>query len=367
MAFGGPKTDSCIVGDWKGKHLGLFASSAGVYGDSDYFNVKLCRGRNMEDRLKFYLAPMEGITGYIFRNAWEEFFGGMDKYVTPFISPNTKKCFTTKEKRDILPENNQGKMVVPQILTAHPEYFIDTAKRLHAYGYQEINFNLGCPSGTVITKKKGAGFLAYPGELDQFLEVVFEEIYQKQKMKISIKTRLGIDREEEFYAILAIYNKYPLEELIVHPRVQKDFYKEPVHLDFLEKVLEKSRIPVCYNGDIFTPGLYGSFTERFPAIDRIMLGRGILVNPGLLEQIKTGKHTEKDNLYSFLNRLCKDYEKELSGEKPVLYKMKELWFYLAHSFTNYEPYAKNIKKAGRLLEYQNVVEWLFAEQELKLL
>lgn len=315
--------------------------------------------------MNFYLAPLEGITGYIFRNAWADYFGGMDKYVTPFISPNTKKCFTTREKKDILPEHNGGKYVVPQILTANAEYFIDTAKKLKEYGYQEINFNLGCPSGTVVTKKKGAGFLGYPEELDAFLEKVFEEIYQKEGMKISIKTRLGIEEEEEFTALLKIYNRYPLEELILHPRVQKDFYKKPVHLGLLESVLESSRAKLCYNGDIFTPKQYRKLVQSFPRIECIMLGRGILVNPGLLEEIKTGKPMEKEVLYQFLRRLCRDYEEEMSGDKNVLYKMKELWFYLGHSFEDSEACRKKIKKTDKLLEYHRIVERLFAERELR--
>ena len=315
--------------------------------------------------MKFYLAPMEGITGYIFRNAWADYFGRMDKYVTPFISPNTKKCFTTKEKKDILPEHNQGKYVVPQILTANTEYFIDTAKRLKEFGYQEINFNLGCPSGTVITKKKGAGFLGYPEELDAFLEKVFEEIYQKEEMKISIKTRLGMEDEKEFDQLLDIYNRYPLEELILHPRVQKDFYKKPVHLEPLGRIVENSQAEFCYNGDIFTPKHYRKLVQSFPAIECTMLGRGILVNPGLLEEIKTGKPMEKEVLYQFLKRLCRDYEEELSGDRTVLYKMKELWFYLGHSFEDSEAYMKKIKKTDKLAEYHRIVEELFAERQLR--
>lgn len=343
--------------------MDLFVTSAISNAALRGFDIKSYTGKRFS--MKFYLAPLEGITGYVFRNTWAEYFGGMDKYVTPFISPNTKKCFTTKEKKDILPEHNQGKYVIPQILTANAEYFIDTAKKLKAYGYQEININLGCPSGTVVTKKKGSGFLAYPEELDRFLETVFEEAYQKEKMKVSIKTRLGMEEEEEFYSILEIYNKYPLEELVIHPRVQKDFYKKPIHLDYFEEIHKNSKAKVCYNGDIFTPKLYMEFTERFPEIENVMLGRGILVNPGLLTEIKTGKPMEKEILYRFLEQLCKAYEEALSGDWNVLYKVKELWFYLAHSFTDYEPYLKKIKKANKLEEYQRVVERLFAEQELR--
>ena len=169
--------------------------------------------------MKYYLAPMEGITGYIYRNAYEKFFHNIDKYFTPFIVPNQSRSLKTKELRDILPENNQGMNIVPQILTNDSEGFIVTAKKLKQLGYNEVNLNLGCPAGTVVSKNRGSGFLALRDELDRFLE----EIYKIEDMKISIKTRIGKDTPEEFYKLIEIYNKYPLEELIIHPRTREDF------------------------------------------------------------------------------------------------------------------------------------------------
>lgn len=313
--------------------------------------------------MKYYLAPLEGITGFIFRNAWAEHFGGMDKYFTPFVSPNTKKCFMTKEKKDIIPEHNVGLPVVPQILSSQPEYFLDTAKKLKDYGYNELNLNLGCPSGTVTGKRKGSGFLAYPNELDEFLHEIFEAL-EKENMKLSIKTRLGFNNEKEFHKVLEIYNKYPLEELIIHPRIRQDFYKAPVRLDFFEEVYKTSKAPVCYNGDIFTPRLYREFTERFPDIDCIMLGRGILVNPGLLQQLTTSEKLTKEQIRPFLDRLLEDYKQDLCGDRPVLYKMKELWFYVGNCFENHEKYSKKIKKATKLSEYVDTVDSIFANEEL---
>ena len=314
--------------------------------------------------MKYYLAPLEGITGFIFRNAWAEYFGEMDKYFTPFISPNTKKCFMTKEKKDIIPEHNTGLPIVPQILSSQPEYFIDTVKKLKEFGYTEINLNLGCPSGTVTAKKKGSGFLAYPELLDEFLQTIFEEVLQKEQIKFSIKTRLGFNNEEEFHKVLEVYNKYPLEELIIHPRIRQDFYREPIRLDFFEEVYKLSKAPVCYNGDIFTPKLYHTFTERFPNINCIMLGRGILVNPALLQQIKTGIPLTKEKLRSFLDRLLDDYSNDLCNDRAVLYKMKELWFYLGNSFENHEKYSKKIRKANNLSEYTSTIDAIFANENL---
>lgn len=171
--------------------------------------------------MKIYLAPLEGITGWIYRSAVHECFGGFDKYFVPFIRPNQMGHLSSREKKDILPANNTGMRVVPQILTNRSEDFLRTAEKLKEYGYEEVNLNLGCPSKTVVTKRRGAGFLAEPKRLEVFLD----EIFGKCSIRISVKTRLGMEEAGEFSRLLDIYNKYPMEELIIHPRVQKDFYK----------------------------------------------------------------------------------------------------------------------------------------------
>ena len=170
--------------------------------------------------MKYYLAPMEGITGYVYRNSYKKYFNNIDKYFTPFIVTNKSRSLKSKELRDVLPENNKGMNVVPQILTNDSEGFIITCKKLKQLGYNEINLNLGCPAGTVVSKNRGSGFLAKREELDMFLD----EIFKISDINISIKTRIGKDSPQEFYELIKMYNKYPLEELIIHPRIQKDFY-----------------------------------------------------------------------------------------------------------------------------------------------
>lgn len=171
--------------------------------------------------MKYYLAPLEGITTYIYRRAYHQHFAPMDKYFTPFLVPHTKKGFSTKEKNDVMPEHSPGMNLVPQIMSNQAESFLHTVEKLKVYGYEEVNLNLGCPSKTVVSKGRGSGFLADPDGLDRFLD----EIFKKCDVKISIKTRIGKDDPEEFARLLDIYNQYPVEELIIHPRVQKDFIK----------------------------------------------------------------------------------------------------------------------------------------------
>lgn len=241
--------------------------------------------------MRFYLAPLEGITGYIYRNAYHTFFKPADKYFTPFIVPNQKGEFRSKERKDILPEHNKGMFTVPQILTNKSADFIRTAQQLAEYGYEEVNLNLGCPSQTVVPKGKGAGFLAKPEELDRFLEEIFDGL----SMRISVKTRIGKDNPEEFEELLRIYNRYPMEELIVHPRVQLDFYKNTPNWDVFAEAEVKSRNPLCYNGDIFSTEDYRRWREQFPSISSVMLGRGVLANPLLIEQLLT-EEKEQENL-----------------------------------------------------------------------
>ena len=310
--------------------------------------------------MKYYLAPMEGITGHIYRNAYEKYFHNIDKYFTPFIVPNESLSLKTKELRDMLPENNEGLNIVPQILTNNAEGFVLTANKLKQLGYEEINLNLGCPAGTVVSKKRGSGFLAYPEELDRFLD----EIYKINDMKISIKTRLGKERSEEFYNLIEIYNKYPLEELIIHPRTREDFYGNTPNLEIFKESLKLSKHSICYNGDIFTVDNYNKIVKEFPQVDKIMIGRGILANPGLIDEIKENKFITKEILKQFHDEIFENYTILLKEDKNAMYRMKELWGYMSHIFTNNKKYYKKIKKAQKAIDYKVAVNSLFAEQEI---
>ncbi|MFR9239622.1 MAG: tRNA dihydrouridine synthase [Clostridium baratii] len=310
--------------------------------------------------MKYYLAPMEGITGYIYRNSYEKYFGNIDKYFTPFIVPNNSRSLKTKELRDVLPENNEGMNIVPQILTNDSEGFIFTAKKLKQLGYDEINLNLGCPAGTVVSKNRGSGFLAKREELDKFLD----EIYKIDDMKISIKTRIGKDSPEEFYELIKIYNKYPLEELIIHPRTQKDFYGNKPNLEVFKDALSLSNNIICYNGDIFTKDDHDKLIKEFPEVDKIMLGRGILANPGLMNEVKNNIFIDKNTLKDFHDEIFNEYRELFNEDRNAIFRMKELWGYMIHIFSDNKKYAKKIKKAQKLDAYNDAISSLFEEQEI---
>jgi tRNA-dihydrouridine synthase len=310
--------------------------------------------------MKFYFAPMEGLTGYIYRNAHNAFFNNIDKYYSPFISANQSGSLKTRELNDILPENNQGLVLIPQVLTNNAKDFVHTSKKIKLLGYEEVNLNLGCPSRTVVSKNKGSGFLAKREELDVFLG----EIFSQSVTKISVKTRIGKTEPEEFYELIEIYNKYPIEELTIHPRLQKDFYKNKPNLKIFKEALSMSKNPICYNGDIYTVDDYKEFTAGFPDVGFLMLGRGLLANPGLVKDIKNNIKLDKNLLKDFHDRLYSDYKNVLFGDTNVLFKMKGLWFYMISTFSDNEKYAKKIRKSERLYDYDEAVSSLFREQNI---
>ncbi|HKM00391.1 MAG TPA: tRNA-dihydrouridine synthase family protein [Mobilitalea sp.] len=307
--------------------------------------------------MKYYFAPMEGITKYIYRNAHNSNFSNIDKYFSPFIPANKSESLKTKELNDILPENNQGLHLVPQILTNNAKDFIHTAKKLEHLGYNEINLNLGCPSGTVVSKNRGAGFLSKTEELDAFLA----EIYTSLSIKISVKTRIGRDQPEEFYKLIEIFNKYPMEELIIHPRIQKDFYKNKPNMTVFKDAMTLSKNPVCYNGDIFSASDYNEFITDFPEVTTVMLGRGLISNPGLIDSITYNTKLDFDKLKNFHDRIYEDYKRILFGDRNVLYRMKEIWFYMITMFPNSSKYEKRIKKSERFYDYEEAVNGLIRE------
>ncbi len=305
--------------------------------------------------MKYYMAPLEGITTFIYRKAYHKYFAPMDKYFTPFLVPHSKKGFSKKELNEVIPEHNEGMYLVPQIMSNSAEGFLDTVEKLKRYGYKEVNLNLGCPSKTVVTKGRGSGFLAKPEELERFLDT----IYNQADVTISIKTRIGKDSPEEFVRLLDIYNQYPVKELIIHPRIQQDFYKNIPNLEAFAYAYRESKNPVCYNGDIFSKHDYEKIVTRFPGIEMIMLGRGLTGNPGLAEELRGMDRVDGERLRSFHNQVLKDYMDLSFGDKNVLFKMKELWVYMGRLFPESEKLLKKIKKATDVKAYEQAVDEIF--------
>ncbi|SDB19831.1 tRNA-dihydrouridine synthase [Pseudobutyrivibrio sp. YE44] len=326
---------------------------------------------------KIYLAPLEGVTDSIYRRTFAEYYGGVDKYFTPFLSPNSTYKFTTREFKEIDPKKNDVTNTVPQLLTNNAEHFLWAAGEIAALGFKEINFNLGCPSGTVVAKKKGSGLLYYPEDLERVLDGIFSGLDSVCAAKgakapvISIKTRLGKAEPEEFYEILEIYNKYPISELTIHPRIQSDFYREPIRPDFFEYALTHSKAPLVFNGEIKTVEYIETTFDKYPGINGVMLGRGLIANPELALAYQERGLQEKSNITdgegscidmirfkAFHDDLLSQYIEILSGEKPVLHRLKEFWGFWAELFPEEEKTIKKIRKANKVGEYKSIFEEL---------
>ena len=315
--------------------------------------------------MHIYFAPLEGITTYPYRNLHHKYFGGVEKYFTPFLAPGPEQGMSVKEMRDVLPENNAGVPVVPQILTNRAGDFLLASKKLSEMGYREINLNLGCPSGTVTAKRKGSGFLLYPDDLDHFFDEVFSDAAVRNgEFLVSIKTRIGKNEVEEWPELMQVYNRYPIHELTVHPRIQKEFYKGTPHLDVFTDILKESRNPVVYNGDLFTVEKVKEFREKFPTVGTVMIGRGLIRNPALAEMILQ-EETEPEadilpRIREFHDALFEHYRETMSGDRNLLFRMKDLWSYMLAEVPDSEKLAKKIRKSQHVPEYLAAVEEVFA-------
>lgn len=310
--------------------------------------------------MNLYFAPLEGLTDAIFRRVHAACFGGADRYYTPFLSPNQNHKFSGREKREIL--ENGELPVVPQLLTNHAEHFLWAAGELAALGYREVNLNLGCPSGTVSAKKKGAGQLGDLDALGRFLD----EVFAACPTAVSVKTRAGVHGPEEFDALLALFCRYPLAELTIHPRVRDEFYEGELHLECYDAALAKCPFPVCCNGEVKTAADAEALTARFPSAHALMIGRGGLADPALFRVIRGGAPAGAGELAAFHERLYGAYREAFSGERPVLCRMKEIWSYLRRSLPGNERAWKALRKSSDLREYESAVRQMFetpAEKE----
>ena len=322
--------------------------------------------------MQYYFAPLEGITGYVYRTTHHAFFPGVDRYYIPFAAPNYTKHFKNKEKQDMDPANNAGLHAVPQILSNKADETLWAIEEMADRGYGEINLNLGCPMPTVAKKKKGSGLLKYTDELDAYLSGVFEGLSKRDAsspdVKISIKTRLGTDTTEEAEGLVRIYNRYPLSELIVHPRSQKDLYRGKADREAFLLVLRESTNPVVYNGDLQTPQDVEEISKICAGegrnLNSVMIGRGLLADPSLVRECRGGAKVTSQELGAFHDALYKRFQETLPGDSVVLSHMKELWFYMGNLFPDGGKCLKEIRRATRRAEYEAAVRVLLSTCEV---
>lgn len=310
---------------------------------------------------RYDFAPLDGITKVVFRRVWRRFFGGADRYFIPFFSPTPQHILTDRDRREIDPANGGGLPQIPQVMARGAGDFLWAAEVVRDMGYPEVNLNLGCPSGTVTAKGKGAGFLARPEELERF----FDQVFAKAVIPVSVKTRLGMRSPEEFGRILEIYNRYPIACLTIHPRVREEKYRGAVHLDVFAQALAESRNPVCYNGDLRTVEECRAFEASFPQAESVMIGRGAVADPALLRKLRGGPAAGREELQAFTAALYRGYQAFYGQTGPASQRMKEVWFYLIHLFEGGERYGGRMRRSRGPAEYERIEAEIFRDLPLR--
>ena len=299
--------------------------------------------------MQYYFAPMEGLTDSVYRRLHNGYFPGVDQYYMPFISPTVHRCLTHREAREVPFADTVPFRAVPQLMTKVADDFLWAAQECRDRGYDEVNLNVGCPSGTVVAKKKGAGMLEDPENLDRFLDAIFASA----PLPISVKTRLGLADPREFPRILDIYNQYPIKELTVHPRVRKQFYDGDVDMEMFRYALENSKNPLCFNGNLRTLSEVKTFAKAFPEVEAVMVGRGLIGNPSMLEPGGEKK------LEGFHDALLETYIAEFGGARNAMFRMKENWRHMIWMFEGNEKLWKKLRKCTDVDEYRRIVREIF--------
>ena len=307
--------------------------------------------------MRYYFAPMEGLTDSVFRRLHHTYFPGVDRYYMPFISPTQHRMLTNREARELPLADSVPFVAVPQVLTKVAEDFVWAAEQCADRGYQEVNLNLGCPSGTVVAKGKGSGMLADPDHLDRFLD----EVFSKTSVPVSVKSRLGVVDPQEFPRLLEIYNQYPILELTLHPRVRKAFYSGSVDMEMFTYCAENSKNPLCYNGDICNLEDIDRIRSRFPRVEFVMIGRGLIGDPGML----TPGGTTVEAMEALLNALLEEYLVLFGGSRNAMFRLKEHWGMLIHRFEGGEKLGKRLRKTTDLEEYKAITREIFGTLRLK--
>lgn len=311
--------------------------------------------------MNYYVAPMEGLTDRVWRQAHQKWFGAPDiqnapaRYYAPFLSPPENRVLIKKKMAELVPEANPGLPVIPQLLAKDGALAAWMIGELRKLGYTEVNLNIGCPAGTVTAKGKGSGMLRDLDKLDAFLDAVFSQA----DGPISVKTRLGIDKPEEFDAILAIYNRYPISELTIHPRVMRQLYRGQADREAFAKAFPQCKMPVCYNGDVTTPEQLHALEAEFPALSGIMVGRGIIAAPALFRQAMGGAPATKEELRGYLDDLFHGYTELFGSAGCAISRMKGHWFYLIRKFEGSDKLEKQLKKLREPWEYEVTVNQIF--------
>ncbi len=303
--------------------------------------------------MNLYFAPLEGITTYTYRNTHAELFGGCDEYYAPFIVPTDNERLSLKTLRDVKPENNAVPPSV-QVMCTTPTAFLEFVKKIKPLGYNRVNLNLGCPSGTVVKKSRGSGALRDLEALDSFMDKIFADA----DIKITVKSRAGFYSHDEFEGILRVFNKYPIHELTLHPRVREEYYGGSPNMATFDLAYRQSRAPLCYNGNIYSPADYGELAKKYPGLSSVMIGRGAVKNPAIFRELKGGNPLKTGELIAFSKLLEQRYLRLLGSDRYTLHRLKEIWLYSIQNYPSETKIIKAIKKSQNLRDLNSAINAL---------
>ncbi|MEN8137017.1 MAG: tRNA-dihydrouridine synthase family protein [Bacteroidota bacterium] len=304
---------------------------------------------------KIHFGPLQGFTNHTYRRLHKKYFGGVDKYYSPYLRFEKNKDFKKSSFRDLLPENNIDIPFVPQVLGSNADIFIDVAKQIEEWGYKELNWNLGCPYPMVTKRGFGSALVAKPDEVRDILEKVFPKL----TVGLSVKCRLGLSDENEIYKLIEVLNDFEIKELTVHTRIAKQLYKGKADPLKFVPLIEKSRHKLIYNGDITSVEEIDKLNKVFGGKqDDFMIGRGLLMNPFLAAEIKGRNFNDvekKKIITNFHSELFQSYRDSLQASH-LLVTMKSQWEYLSFLFEDQRKSYKRIKKAQTIEHYNDSVE-----------
>ncbi|MDR1758097.1 MAG: tRNA-dihydrouridine synthase family protein [Bacteroidales bacterium] len=301
--------------------------------------------------MKIWLAPLHGITYHGFRNLLVKHAAGIDAVIAPFIPVQPASHLNVKKWEDLFPENNPVLPVVPQLMGQNPDHFVDTARALLDMGYNTVNWNLGCPMPQIAKKKRGCGLLPYPDLIENTLQAFTRA---QLPVNLSVKIRLGWQQPTEARELLNRLNSYPINFVIVHPRTGIQRYDGDIDIEEFEYLQTVSVHPLIYNGDICTPQQFQALSVRFPLQQEWMIGRGLLQNPFLAEQIKKGETHNSNTREKYRQRYvsfyleCVEMLQNQYGERRALCALKELSYYFS-TYWNID--TENLAKMLRINDF----------------
>ena len=312
-----------------------------------------------QNTIKIYQAPLQGFTDFDFRKALAESFGGVDKYFIPYLSYGKGREIKKSQLREVFPENNGSLPVVPQVLFSDQAELFDLIAILIDCGYQDVNLNLGCPYPMATNKGRGAAWLEKPEALDEILQQLYAKGFPA---KFSVKMRAGMKNDQDAKAIFDVLNRFPLEELIFHPRTASQMYDGKANPQLFAEAISQVKHPIVYNGDISSVADFQEIQSLLPEQKSWMIGRGLLTNPALAAQLKGEVFETKalrKQMREFHDQLLEAYSARLQGDGHIVMKMSQFWAYFSESFENPHKAMKLVKKSSSLLKYNAAVTEIF--------